>query len=73
MKTTIHLTSILLLALRLALDSTYGGEQQPLRSINEKARMATHVYVVLKAVGVTADRITPGNANQIVEWDPARR
>lgn len=26
-------------------------------------------YVILKAVGVTADQITDGNANQIVEWD----
>ncbi|GAA5148234.1 hypothetical protein GCM10023213_44100 [Prosthecobacter algae] len=26
-------------------------------------------YVVLKAVGVTAEQITDGNANQIVQWD----
>ena len=26
-------------------------------------------YVVLKAVGVTAEQITAGNANQIVEWE----
>jgi hypothetical protein len=26
-------------------------------------------YVVLKALGVTADQITDGNANQIVQWD----
>jgi hypothetical protein len=27
-------------------------------------------HVILKATGITAEQITPGHANQVVEWDP---
>ncbi|MBL9114252.1 MAG: hypothetical protein JNJ83_04545 [Verrucomicrobiaceae bacterium] len=35
----------------------------------KKSTELNQEYVVLKAVGVTAEQITDGNANQIVEWD----
>jgi hypothetical protein len=37
----------------------------------KKSTELSQDYVELKAVGVTAQQITPGHANQIVEWDTA--
>jgi len=36
----------------------------------QKTTALSQEYVILKATGITADQITPGHANQIVEWDP---